>query len=309
MISKFHGLVKGFRVLGNKQGFLANQTKLYYSKVKNPTIVSTGTHPGIAREKQYNDDNTHQVERENVPGRGKSSEPESKDNMSQLNDQPKMYTEKLSPRSKTQDSVDPNQEIKRLRQKFADELKSISESHSEKVLSAQTIRDIMDSVAKLSPEEFTNMYNRFSKEMPKATKNLSATEISDHFKSLVGNPKNWETGKTRSVLENGEIQPAVWEKEMDYYIKEDNTFGSWYTNLQQSLIEKNFPLEELSDAQKKEIQEYSKKHYDEHSKETKTKGVSYDKVIEDLQNKYSFNVKTHSTDKGQEKASRTTSRK
>jgi len=56
-----------------------------------------------------------------------------------------------------------------------------------------------------------------------------------------------------SVLTELGVNPDVWDKNMNYYIKEDDNFNNWYTNWQQQLLEKVFPLEKISEEKKEEI--------------------------------------------------------
>jgi len=126
-------------------------------------------------------------------------------------------------------------------------------------MSSQAIREILEAIGSLSPNEFKKLYTELSDVIPKGAGDNSINESMTKVKEFFENQSNWREGRMGSVLTELGVNPDVWDKNMNYYIKEDDNFNNWYTNLQQQLLEKVFPLEKISEEKKEEIKKVYKK--------------------------------------------------
>jgi len=174
-----------------------------------------------------------------------------------LGNYPKAAELKKKETDNDSENLDATQQLSELRKKFADEIKSAVEGKTN--MSSQAIREILEAIGSLSPNEFKKLYTELSDVIPKGAGDNSINESMTKVKEFFENQSNWREGRMGSVLTELGVNPDVWDKNMNYYIKEDDNFNKWYTNWQQQLLEKVFPLEKISEEKKEEIKKVYKK--------------------------------------------------
>jgi len=100
-----------------------------------------------------------------------------------------------------------------------------------KPLPPQVLGEIMETIANDLADEVKVIFADIAEEMPKASKEVRAKEAINRVKDFINCEENWTSGKMGSLLTDCGISPAIWEKSLDYYIKEDDEISDQlYTN-------------------------------------------------------------------------------
>jgi ribosomal protein S13 len=171
-----------------------------------------------------------------------------------------------------------------------------------KELSPKDMQEIMELIEK----DFSSMFHLFYEDLlePSATSSSAASDLSNSdmvhkVKNFLHEEENWCSGRIGDLLTNCEVSPSVWEKCLDYYIKEDSEFGYWYKNWEEALLEKSLPLVELSEEQYTQLTDCLKDKWKMYCSHEKYKNImnNYEmsrrlreKIKDDIEEAYGVNM-------------------
>jgi len=203
---------------------------------------------------------------------------------------------------KVEDSVERPSHVEEnnIVEKIKAELKDTVHDDS-KPLPPQVLDEIMETMANDLSDEVNVIFAAISEEMPKASKEVRAKEVINRVKDFINLEENWTSGKMGSLLTDCDISPALWEKSLDYYIKEDDEIShQLYTNFAKVLLEKS-QLKELNEEEKLAIKQFLEtklQEFAEHEgfkkvttpEEDERSKVVHSKIADAVEEKYNVNV-------------------
>jgi ribosomal protein S13 len=186
---------------------------------------------------------------------------------------------------------------------FSEDAKIPVDQHNQaKRLSIKDMQEIMELIEK----DFSNMFQLFYEDLLEHSNvsSMTASDSGNHemihkIKDFLHEEENWCSGRMGDLLANCEVSPSVWEKCLDYYIKDDSEFGNWYQSWEEALLEKSLPLVDLSDEEYTQLKDCLKEKWNMYCSHERYKNIKNnyemsrrlrEKIKDDIEEKFGVNM-------------------